>query len=95
MPGSSWTALTQAPKHHKAGARLNAWLRLRGCPNLPTVKIRFWAECCSRETGTVQYRAILNFWKENGTGDFDFPPKRKPAVPKYADGLRLLVFGLF
>ena len=27
------------------------------------------------------------------SGDFDFPRKRKPIVPMYAGGLRLLVFG--
>lgn len=29
------------------------------------------------------------------TGDFAFRRKRKPAVPVYADGLRLPVFGAF
>ena len=29
------------------------------------------------------------------SGDFDFPRKRKPTVPLYADGLRLLAFGAF
>ena len=27
------------------------------------------------------------------SGDFDFPRKRKPTVPMYADGLRLLALG--
>ena len=29
------------------------------------------------------------------SGDFDFHRKRKPTVPMYADGLRLLGFGAF
>ena len=29
------------------------------------------------------------------SGDFDFHRKRKPTVPLYAYGLRLLVFGAF
>lgn len=40
---------------------------------------------------------ILNFSQKMQTpcGDFEFLRKRKPAVPMYADGLCLRVFGAF
>ena len=42
-----------------------------------------------RQNPTIQkdYHAL--------SGDFDFHHKRKPTVPLYAYGLRLLVFGAF
>ena len=52
--------------------------------------------CCGRKNGMVKYRSILSFLSKKAlSGDFDFPRKRKPTVPMYADGLRLLAFGAF
>ena len=44
-----------------------------------------------------EHRQNLTIWKDYHAllGDFDFHHKRKPTVPLYAYGLRLLVFGAF
>ena len=54
----------------------------------------------SAETIQIQSREHeqnLKIWKNHHalSGDFDFHHKRKPTVPLYAYGLRLLVFGAF
>ena len=68
--------------------------RLRLSITPQTVKIRFWAGFAA---AVKQKGQMLGYYKKKKalSGDFDFPRKRKPTVPMYADGLRLLAFGAF
>ena len=63
-----------------------------------TVKIRFWAGFAAAvkpERSNTGPFPTFECKMKALSGDFDFPRKRKPAVPLYADGLRLLAFGAF
>ena len=71
---------------------------LRLSINHQTIKIMYWMGLA--ETIQIQsreYEQNSKIWKDYHalSGDFDFHHKRKPTVPLYAYGLRLLVFGAF